>query len=78
MKTRKTDAENIIRSNPFMSKKQPPRINITRIYDHRRTAAEAFLSVIETAARNPHPSIENLPTKEYTVDRATQAASQEV
>ena len=60
-----------------MSKKKVPTINVRRVMDDRRSATDAFISLILREGKNPYPTLENQTTVGYNVNSVIRAASQE-
>ena len=60
-----------------MAKKKVPTINVRRVMDDRRSATDAFISLILREGKNLHPTLENQTTVGYNVNSVIRAASQE-
>lgn len=60
-----------------MAKKKVATINMRRVMDDRRSATDAFISLILREGKNLHPTLEKQTTVGYNVNSVIQAASQE-
>ena len=60
-----------------MAKKKAPTIVVRRVMDDRRSATDAFVSLILRDTKNLRPTLENQTTVGYNVNSVNRAASQE-
>lgn len=60
-----------------MAKKKAPTIVVRRVMDDRRSATDAFVSLILREAKNLHPTLEKRTTADYNVNSVVRAASQD-
>ena len=60
-----------------MAKKKAPTLVVRRVMDDRRSATDAFVSLILRDAKNLPPTLENQTLADYNVNSVNRAASQE-
>ena len=60
-----------------MAKKKAPTLVVRRVMDNRRSATDAFVSLILRDAKNLRPTLEKQSTADYNINSVVRAASQE-